>query len=110
MVKYAQVLALVGGETSNEGALPNPATDGLLARNVESPKFGRQRIQARVASIDSFTGAPLQELLAQMKAGQMDAWIIHLAEGVRDGYRRPGDGFSSRASLPRSRAKACLPT
>ena len=108
VVKYAQVLALVGGETSNEGALPNPATDGLLARNVESPNFGRQRIQARVASIDSFTGAPLQELLAQMKAGQVDAWIIHLAEGVRDGDRRPGDGFSSRGELATLKSKGLL--
>ena len=108
VVKYAQVLALVGGETSNEGALPNPATDGLLARNVESPNFGRQRIQARVPSIDSFTGAPLQELLAQMKAGEVDAWIIHLAEGVRDGDRRPSDGFSSRGELATLKSKGLL--
>ena len=39
LVKYAQVLALVGGETTNEGALPNPATDALLARNVEKSEF-----------------------------------------------------------------------
>jgi 5-methylthioadenosine/S-adenosylhomocysteine deaminase len=108
MVKYAQVLALVGGETSNEGALPNPATDGLLARNVESPNFDRQQIQARVESIDSFTGAPLAELLAQMKAGQVDAWIIHLAEGVRDGDRRPGDRFSSRGELATLKSKGLL--
>jgi 5-methylthioadenosine/S-adenosylhomocysteine deaminase len=108
LVKYAQVLALAGGETSNEGAVPNPATDGLLARNVESLNFGRQRIQAHVPSIDSFTGAPLQDLLAQMKAGQVDAWIIHLAEGVRDEDRRPGDGFSSRGELATLKGKGLL--
>jgi 5-methylthioadenosine/S-adenosylhomocysteine deaminase len=108
MVKYAQVLALVGGETTNEGALPNPATDGLLARNVESSNFGRQRIQARVESIGSFTGAPLGELLMQMKAGQVDAWIIHLAEGVPDGDRRSGDHFSSRGEFATLKSNSLL--
>jgi cytosine/adenosine deaminase-related metal-dependent hydrolase len=108
LVKYAQVLALVGGETSTEGAIPNPATDGLLARNVESMNFGRQRIQARVSSIDSFTGAPLNDLLAQMRSGQVDAWIIHLAEGVRDAERRPGDTFSSRGEFATLRDKGLL--
>ena len=61
-----------------------------------------------VASIDSFTGTALQELLAQMKAGQVDAWIIHLAEGVRDGDRRPGDGFSSRGELATLKSKGLL--
>jgi 5-methylthioadenosine/S-adenosylhomocysteine deaminase len=108
IVKYAQVLALVGGQTTSEGALPNPATDGLLARNVESPNFGRQRVQANVPSIDSFTGAELSWLLVQMKAGQVDAWIAHLAEGVRDGDRRPGDSFSSRGEFATLKGKGLL--
>ena len=108
MVKYAQVLALLGGETSTGGALPNPATDGLLARNVESVNFGRNRIQANVPSIDSFPGAALAGLLSQMKAGQVDAWIVHLAEGVRDGDRRSGDGFSSRGEFATLISKGLL--
>jgi 5-methylthioadenosine/S-adenosylhomocysteine deaminase len=108
MVKYAQVLALLGGETSTGGALPNPATDGLLARNVESVNFGRNRIQANVPSIDSFPGAALAGLLSQMKAGQVGAWIVHLAEGVRDGDRRSGDGFSSRGEFATLISKGLL--
>jgi 5-methylthioadenosine/S-adenosylhomocysteine deaminase len=108
LVKYSGVLAVIGGETSSEGALPNPATDELLARNVESANFGRQRIQANVPSIDSFTGAALSGLLAQMKAGQVDAWIAHLAEGVRDGDRRLGDSFSSRGEFATLVSKGLL--
>jgi 5-methylthioadenosine/S-adenosylhomocysteine deaminase len=108
LVKYAQVLALVGGETSTEGARPNAATDGLLARNVESTNFGRQRIQAHVPSIDALTGAELSSLLTQMTGGQVDAWIAHLAEGVRDSDRRPGDGFSSRGEFAALKNKGLL--
>ena len=38
-------------------------------------------------------------LLTGMKDGEIDAWIVHLAEGVRDDQRRPGDTISSRAEL-----------
>jgi hypothetical protein len=31
-----------------------------------------------------------------MQNGQVDAWLVHLAEGVRDSDRRPGDMTSSR--------------
>jgi len=108
LVKYAEVMALVGGETSTEGALPNAATDGLLARNVESANFGRQRIQARVPSIGSFDGQPLADLMAQMRSSQVDAWIVHLAEGVRDTDRRSGDTFSSRGEFDTLKAKGLL--
>jgi 5-methylthioadenosine/S-adenosylhomocysteine deaminase len=108
VVKYAAVQALVGGETTTQGALPRPETDGLLARNVESANFGRQRIESRVASIDSLTGPPLAELLARMQNGQTDAWLIHLAEGVRDGDRRPGDPTSSRSEFASLRSKGLL--
>jgi len=96
MVKYAKLKALVGGETTTQGAIPSPETDGVLARNAESSNFGRQRIQSFVASIDSFLGAPLLALLSQMQSGQVDAWLVHLAEGVLNGERRPGDPISSR--------------
>jgi hypothetical protein len=94
MVKYAKVKALVGGETTLQGAIPSPETDGVLARNAESANFGRQRIQSRVPSISSFTGVSLAALLSQMQSDQVDAWLVHLAEGVPDADRRPGDPCS----------------
>jgi 5-methylthioadenosine/S-adenosylhomocysteine deaminase len=99
MVKYAKVKALVGGETTIQGAIPSPETDGVLARNAESANFGRQRIQSRVPSIASFSGAPLAALVSQMQSGQVDAWLVHLAEGVPDANRRPGDATSARSEF-----------
>jgi cytosine/adenosine deaminase-related metal-dependent hydrolase len=99
MVKYAKVKALIGGETTMQGAVPSPETDGMLARNAESANFGRQRIQSRVPSIASFSGASLAALLSQMQSGQVDAWLVHLAEGVPDADRRPGDPFSARSEF-----------
>ena len=73
-----------------------------------SPNFGRQRVQSFVPSIDSLTGTDLDGLLAQMKSSQVDAWIVHLAEGVRDADRRPGDAFSSRGEFQTLKTKGLL--
>jgi len=108
LVKYAKAKALVGGETTLQGAIPSSETDGVLARNAESVNFGRQRIQSRVSSIVSFDGAPLATLLSQMQNGQVDAWLVHLAEGVPDGDRRPGDATSARSEFTLLKSKGLL--
>jgi 5-methylthioadenosine/S-adenosylhomocysteine deaminase len=108
MVKYAKVKALIGGATTLQGAIPSAETDGLLARNAESVNFGRQRIQSRVPSIVSFTGASLAALLSQMQAGQVDAWLVHLAEGVPNGDRPPGDPTSARSEFTLLKSKGLL--
>src|SRR5262249_6746502 len=53
-------------------------------------------------------GAALAGLLAGMSNGQGDAWLVHLAEGVRDGDRRPRDVVSSRAEVDVLEAKGLL--
>jgi 5-methylthioadenosine/S-adenosylhomocysteine deaminase len=108
VVKFAKVKALVGGETTVQGALPSVATDNVLARNAESMNFGRQRIESFVPSIDTLTGASLAGLLGRMQNDQIDAWIVHLAEGVRDGDRRPNDLFSSRNEFATLKSKGLL--
>jgi hypothetical protein len=108
LVKYAKAKALVGGETTLQGAIPSLETDGVLARNAESVNFGRQGIQSRVPSIASFDGGPLATLLSQMQNGQVDAWLVHLAEGVPDGDRRPGDPTSARSEFTLLKSKGLL--
>lgn len=94
MEKYAEVRAVLGGETTSEGG--DPATDGGLIRNVESENFGRSRIDSRVLPIDDLSPSEVSSLLKRMQHAQIDAWIVHLAEGVRDGQLRDDDPFSSR--------------
>jgi 5-methylthioadenosine/S-adenosylhomocysteine deaminase len=108
VVKFARVKALVGGVTTVQGARPAAATDNILARNVESANFGRQRIDAFVPSIDTLTGATLSGIVGRMQNGQLDAWLVHLAEGVRDGDRRTGDTFSARSEFAMLKAKGLL--
>jgi cytosine/adenosine deaminase-related metal-dependent hydrolase len=106
--KYSEIKAMLGGETSVEGGPSDPTTNNILIRNVGSLNFGRDRIDSRVPSIDGLTGSALNSLLTRMQNGQIDAWIIHLAEGVRDNQRRAGDTFSSRAEFASLASKGLL--
>ena len=92
-VKWAEIRALLGGETADQGAEGDPATDNLLARNVDGFNFGRDRVESATFP------EPDAALVTRMREGQVDAFIAHAGEGVRDGERRPGDSYSSRAEL-----------
>jgi 5-methylthioadenosine/S-adenosylhomocysteine deaminase len=107
-VKYAEVEGLLGGETSIQGAAKDPETDGLLARNVESDVFGSRVAQPRVTPIASFGGLPLANFAADLNGGAYDAWMVHLAEGVRDANRRSGDTVSSRSEFQTLISKGLL--
>lgn len=108
IVKYAEVAALLGGETAIQGAPRILESDGVLIRNVDNDAFDTRIAPPRVGSIATFGDAPLASLLARMANGEVDAWMVHLAEGVRDGDRRAGDPVSSRAELATLRAKGLL--
>jgi len=99
VVKYAEVKAMLGGETAFQGAAQGSATDNILIRNVDNSNFGQDRVETRVNAIGVMTQTERDALLGKMRAGLVDAWFVHLAEGVRDDQRRPGDTFSSRAEL-----------
>jgi 5-methylthioadenosine/S-adenosylhomocysteine deaminase len=105
IVKYAEVAALLGGETAIQGAARNPESDGVLARNVDNDAFDTRIAPPRVGPIASFDATGL---LAEMAAGAVDAWLVHLAEGVPDGDRRSGDTVSSRAEFATLKAKGLL--
>jgi 5-methylthioadenosine/S-adenosylhomocysteine deaminase len=86
---HAETQAALGGESALEGE-----STGVLIRAVEGQNFGRSRIDAWVPSIGNLPDAP--DIAQRMASGTIDAWIVHLAEGVRDGDRERGDPFSSR--------------
>jgi cytosine/adenosine deaminase-related metal-dependent hydrolase len=100
--KYAEAGALLGGETT----LQNSA--GELVHGVEHNGLTTRVAQAYVGPIASLDGPALSTLQDGMADGAYDAWIVHLAEGVRDGDRRPGDPFSSRAEFAALQAKGLL--
>jgi cytosine/adenosine deaminase-related metal-dependent hydrolase len=99
VVKYAEVASLLGGETAIQGASPDPRSDGILIRNIDNNAFDTRIAPPRIGSIGEFAGADLTALQNGLRDGQYDAWMVHLAEGVRDADRRPGDPVSSRAEF-----------
>jgi len=92
-VKWAEIRGVLGGQTADQGAGANPATDGVPARMVDGVNFGGDLIESA-----TFPG-PDAGLVARERAGEVDAFIAHVAEGVPDALRRPGDTYSSRAEL-----------
>jgi cytosine/adenosine deaminase-related metal-dependent hydrolase len=108
IVKYAEVAALLGGETAIQGASRNPESDGVLVRNIDNDAFNDRIAQPRIGSIEAFAGPDLETLLAGMAEGRYDAWMVHLAEGVRDADRRPGDPVSSRSEFATLKSKGLL--
>ena len=108
VIKYGRARMILGGTTTTQGGGSSAAYDSLLARNVEAMHFGRQRVFSRVGAIGSITSNELTQLKGGMDAGLVDAWLVHLAEGVRDEDRRPGDPVSSRAEFATLTSKQLL--
>jgi 5-methylthioadenosine/S-adenosylhomocysteine deaminase len=108
VVKYAEVAALLGGETAIQGASPDPRSDGILIRNIDNNAFDTRIAPPRIGKIADFSGPELTDLLAGLRGGRYDAWMVHLAEGVRDAERRPGDPVSSRAEFAVLKATGLL--
>src|SRR6185369_7406125 len=99
VVKYAEVASMLAGETAIQGASADPRSDGILIRNIDNDAFDARIAPPRIGSIGGFGGTDLADLLSGLRDGRYDAWMVHLAEGVRDADRRPGDPVSARAEF-----------
>jgi cytosine/adenosine deaminase-related metal-dependent hydrolase len=89
-VRYAEVRALVGGVTGIQGASgASTATMEPLVRNVDLYAFGAHRARAMVdlPSATSRDMPRLTKIIADIAAGEVTAFYLHLAEGVRGDAR-----------------------
>ena len=83
-MKYAEVQAVAGGVTAVQGS-PGSSTqswDSMLSRNIELYNFGQDGISTCAvcgAADDDYTGS---HLISQNQSGSLNAWFVHLAEGV----------------------------
>lgn len=96
--KYAEVKAISGGTTSIQGSPTNPGYIKHLVRNIEFSNFGSlDRIQQRSMGImnASWRAREAPELRARIDAGKVDAWLVHLAEGVNEAARSEFDVLES---------------
>ena len=83
-MKYAEVQLVAGGVTAVQGS-PSSGTqawDSILARNVELYNFGQDNVQTCAVCSWNENSYNSQGKLADMADGDLEAWFIHLSEGV----------------------------
>tara|TARA_B100001093_G_scaffold177219_1_gene169877 strand:+ start:22521 stop:25229 length:2709 start_codon:yes stop_codon:yes gene_type:complete len=94
-MKYAEVQAVSGGVTAVQGS-PGTSTqawDSMLSRNVELYNFGQDGMSTCSvcgAADSDYTGS---HLISQNQSGSLNAWFVHLAEGVDDSSREEFDAL-----------------
>jgi 5-methylthioadenosine/S-adenosylhomocysteine deaminase len=94
-LRYAEVRALVGGVTAIQGAsglTRSPDTEPLV-RNVDLWIFGQHRARSMI-DLPYETGRDfprLNKILADIGTGDIDAFYLHLCEGLRGDSRSAGE-------------------
>ena len=81
-MKYIEMKSIIGGTTSAQGSPTNPDDSyaTILARNIEDYNFGRDEIHTKVTELTSdYIGNHIKTGNA---SGELDAWFVHIAEGV----------------------------
>ena len=100
-MKYAEVQAVAGGVTAIQGS-PGSGTsawDSMLARNVELYNFGQDGISTCAvcgAADDDYTGS---HLISQNESGSLNAWFVHLAEGVDSSSKSEFDALWNKGLI-----------
>ena len=94
-MKHAEVKSIVGGTTVIQGATSEneAAFDSILARNLEKTNFGEDRIETRVGGSWFPTDYSGSHVKSKKAAGTLDAWMIHLSEGIDEPSRAEFDSL-----------------
>jgi cytosine/adenosine deaminase-related metal-dependent hydrolase len=90
-LRYAEVRALIGGVTAIQGASgARQSADESLVRNVDLRVFGGRRARSMIdlpSGASSQGQRSLDATLAAITARTVDAFYVHLAEGLPDDPR-----------------------
>ena len=90
-MKYIEMKSIVGGTTAAQGSPMNPddSYGTILARNIEDYNFGRDEIHTKVTELTSdYVG---NHIKTGNSSGELDAWFVHIAEGVDERSRAEFD-------------------
>lgn len=90
-MKYAEVMAVAGGVTAVQGSPSSntDAWDSMLSRNIELYNFGGDGIHTKVTTLESdYTGS---HITSGNNSGSLNAWYLHLSEGVDESSRAEFD-------------------
>ncbi len=90
-LRYAEIRALVGGVTAIQGAsLRTQGSRESMVRNVDGMVLGEHRARAAIdlpSSLTSRGGPQMKRVLDAIADGTVDAYYLHLAEGMRENER-----------------------
>ncbi len=90
-MKYAEVMAVAGGVTAVQGSPSSntDAWDSMLSRNIELYNFGGDGIHTKVTTLESdYMGS---HITSGNNSGSLNAWYLHLSEGVDESSRAEFD-------------------
>ena len=90
-MKYIEMKSIVGGTTAAQGGPSNPddSYTSILARNIEDYNFGRDEAHTKVTELTSdYQG---NHIKSGNVSGELDAWYVHIAEGVDERSRAEFD-------------------
>jgi cytosine/adenosine deaminase-related metal-dependent hydrolase len=84
-VKYGELRALIGGTTTMQGTFSNSRKCfRTLVRNAEYGDLGEDKMRTHVGNVSDVMPYDAQDLVDQLNAGDVTAYVIHLAEGIDD--------------------------
>jgi cytosine/adenosine deaminase-related metal-dependent hydrolase len=93
-LRYAEIRALVGGVTAIQGASlqVQKGSHESMVRNVDGMVFGEHRARAVIDLPSSLSerargGPEFKKVTDAIRDNEVDAFYIHLAEGMRDNER-----------------------
>jgi 5-methylthioadenosine/S-adenosylhomocysteine deaminase len=94
-MKHAEVKSIVGGTTVIQGATNEYEStfESILARNLEKTNFGEDQIETRVGGSWFPTDYSGSHIKSKKAAGTLDAWMIHLSEGIDEPSRAEFDSL-----------------
>ena len=99
-MKYAEVQAIAGGVTAVQGSPSgNDAWDSTLSRNVELYNFGQDNILTCAVCEWYKSSYNSDGKIADFNDGDLEAWFIHLSEGVDQTSRDEFDLLNSKGLL-----------
>jgi len=99
-MKYAEVQAIAGGVTAVQGSPSgNDAWDSTLSRNVELWNFGKDNTVTCAVCSWYESSYNSNGKIADFNDGDIEAWFIHMSEGVDQTSRDEFDLLKSKGLL-----------
>ena len=100
-MKYAEVQAIAGGVTAVQGS-PTSGTDSwdsMLSRNVELYNFGQDGMYTCAVCGSHEADYTGQYLIDKNNSGTLNAWFVHLSEGVDSSSKNEFDSLYNKGLI-----------